>query len=238
MTDEFAARQRLYDSYVSTHASFDPAQTHLALSRQVRPLLPRERSSRILDIGCGAGDLLDLLQRAGYTETRGVDVSPEQVARAAERGISGVFEGDLLAALADERGTLDAVVALDVLEHFTVHEVMQVLDAIVTALRPGVGVLVARVPNAVSPFFGRYRYGDLTHRLAFTSQSLSQAMNEAGFAKSRFVAARPIPHGPTSMLRLITWTAIAAGLKGMLAVETGEIRGHIVTQNIMVVASR
>lgn len=229
-------RKLLYDRYVSTHASYDASQTRLALTRQVCPRLPKSRSARILDIGCGAGDLLALLQASGYEQTRGVDISPEQVARATERGVRGVQAGDLLASLEAEHGTLDAVVALDVLEHFDVQEVLRILHAAAHALRPTGGVLIARVPNATSPFFGRYRYGDLTHELAFTSSSLGQALRASGFVTTRFASIEPLPHSLASFARWLLWQLISAALKGILSVETGRLRGHIVTQNMMVVA--
>lgn len=231
-------RQRLYARYVSTQVTPGASGPQLTLERHVLPFLPTDRSARILDIGCGAGDLLARLQGLGYTQAVGVDVSAEQVIRAAERGVVGVHERDLRTALAEENGSLDAVVALDVLEHFDAVEVLGLLDDAVRALRPDGGVLIARVPNAVSPFFGRYRYGDLTHGVSFTSRSLRQALRLSGFSTARFVPVNPLVHSPVSLLRWMAWSLIAAGLKAALAAETGQLRGHVVTQNMMVHATR
>ena len=46
--------------------------------------LPEDKSSKILDLGCGSGYLLDLLLKSGYRNTSGVDISSDQVAFAAK----------------------------------------------------------------------------------------------------------------------------------------------------------
>jgi hypothetical protein len=98
--------------------------------------------------------------------------------------------------------------------------------------------LLVRTPNAASPFFGRYRYGDLTHGLAFTVRSLRQALASTGFGHVEFSAVDPVPHGLLSTARFVLWQLIAGLFKLCLAVETAQLRGHIVTQNIVVTARR
>jgi 2-polyprenyl-3-methyl-5-hydroxy-6-metoxy-1,4-benzoquinol methylase len=231
------ARDRLYASYVSTHAGTGGSHADVALLRQVLPLLPEDSNARILDIGCGAGEVIRLLHARGQIHACGVDASAQQTALAAERGIHGVRQGDLFEVLQDEPGGLDAVIALDVMEHFAPEEVMQLLDAIYAALRPG-GVFVGRTPNAVSPFGGRYRYGDLTHGISFTPRSLRQGLATAGFSSCLFRPVNPVPHGVASAVRFATWLGIASLLKVVLAVETGQVRDHIVTQNMILAARR
>jgi 2-polyprenyl-3-methyl-5-hydroxy-6-metoxy-1,4-benzoquinol methylase len=231
-------RTRLYEAYVTTHGTGATAgHADVALLKLVIPYLPHDRGARVLDVGCGAGDLVQLLHEQGFRAAAGVDVSAEQVALAASRGVQGVREGDLLEQLAQESGALDAVVALDVLEHFSPDETLGVLDAIAGSLRPG-GVLIARTPNATSPFAGRYRYGDLTHGLSYTTRSLKQALAAAHFSSIAFHPVNPVPHGLLSAARFGVWAVIAAMLKLALVAETGELRGHIVTQNLMVIARR
>lgn len=57
-------------------------------------------SARVLDLGCGEGDLLAwLVQRKGV-QARGVEISQEKVRRCVERGLS-VYQGDINKGLAD-----------------------------------------------------------------------------------------------------------------------------------------
>ena len=59
-----------------------------------------EDSSRVLDLGCGEGDLLAWLVRHKRVQARGVEISPERVRRCVEQGLS-VFQGDINQGLAD-----------------------------------------------------------------------------------------------------------------------------------------
>jgi len=231
------ARPRLYARYVSTHGT-DGADGGVLWARsQVIPRMPDSRTARILDIGCGAGGLVAMLRDDGYQHARGIDISEEQVALAHERGIEGVELADLKGHLSSAPETYDVIVALDVLEHFEPGEVLELLDLVARALKPG-GMLLARTPNAGSPFFGRYRYGDLTHGLAFTARSLRQALATTGFEHAEFSSVDPVPHGVLSAARFAVWQLIAGLFKFCLAVETGQLRDHVVTQNIVVTARR
>ncbi len=49
--------------------------------------------ARVLDVGCGSGELLELLVRRSGIDGRGVEISPEGVAACLARGLS-VMQGD------------------------------------------------------------------------------------------------------------------------------------------------
>jgi methionine biosynthesis protein MetW len=55
--------------------------------RLVRP------GARVLDIGCGEGDLLELLARERHVDGRGIEISPEGVSACLARGVA-VVQGD------------------------------------------------------------------------------------------------------------------------------------------------
>jgi len=227
---------RLYESYAATHAgSASPAATRLIYRRDIRPRLPAP-PARVLDIGCGQGELVRLLLADGY-QARGVDVSAEQVRIARHAGLRQVDEGDLHTYLAGTPASWDAIVATDVLEHLVKPDVLRAFDQVRRALAPG-GVFVARVPNAVSPLGGHIRYGDFTHQTSFTRRSMAQLAAVAGFACGRAYPCPPVAHGPASTLRALLWKPIAGLLSLALAVETGSLRGHITTQNLTFVAYR
>ena len=233
--DEARVRERLYDSYRSTHAEHEPRGLGApALRRNVIARLPADRRARILDIGCGDGELLLLMRAHGYTEVEGIDVSGEQVESARARGLD-VVRADAMTFLRSRPQRYDAICAIDLIEHFEKPDVVRLLELVAASLKPG-GTLVAQVPNGESPFFGRYRYGDFTHGTAFTSRSIRQIAANTGFAIVEAYPCEPVPHGARSLLRLAAWRAIAAVLKGMLLAETGVARGHIVTQNLVFTA--
>ena len=241
-----AYRQRIYQNYVTARGK-SLAPENLAglrprlpyLRQMVRRHFPSDRSVAILELGCGHGALLHVLHEAGYRKARGVDSSPEQVAAAQRLGIHGVTECDVMSALAVVRdGSLDVVVAFDLIEHFSKDELIQLVDEVRRVLRPN-GRWIIHVPNAESPFGSRMRYGDFTHELAFTRVSVAQLLKASGFAGVICFEDKPVPHGIKSAVRAALWACIRAGLLLYIAVETGAFdRTAVFTQNLLAVAVR
>lgn len=99
------------------------------------------RGGRVLDVGCGVGQVVRRLQEAGHRAC-GVDVSEPSVARARATGLDcQVYEGCRLP-FGDR--TFAAVGALNVLEH--VEEPEAFIGELVRVVAPG-GRLVVSSPN-------------------------------------------------------------------------------------------
>jgi len=238
---DLSYREPLYAGYVSTHAGRvdDGARGQLAAyyERHVLRHLPADRRARIVDVACGSAELLAALEALGYRACEGVDRSGEQVRAAHENGVANVTQGDAFAYLRERRDTFDAVVAVDFLEHLTKTEVIEFLHTARLALRPG-GRLVVQTCNGASPMFGRIRYGDFTHETAFTDRSITQVFLAAGLEPAGVYGIDPVAHGVRSRLRAIAWGAIKLAATLYLAAETGVLRGHILSQNLVAVATR
>ena len=230
-------RNRLYEAYASQHAGTrDGRVTAIVYRRDIRPLLPPASGGPVIDLGCGQGALVALMLADGY-DASGIDVSSEQVALAHAAGVDAVRLGDFVEGLAECHSCLAAVTATDFLEHLAKDEVLAAADAVTAALMPG-GVFVARVPNAVSPTGGHVRYGDFTHETWYTARSLHQIAAAAGFGSVVVRACPPVVHGAISALRVVAWKPVSGWYKLALAAETGRLRGHIVTQNLMFAARK
>lgn len=231
-------RSALYARYASWHAGASPnAAAAAVFRRDILPFLPADRGARVLDVGCGQGALVAELHRAGYWAATGVDVSPEQVALAHERGIMAVQQADYATVLVEREGQLDVVTATDFFEHLTKPEVVEAFRRIRLALRPG-GCLIGRCPNAVSPFAGNYQEGDFTHETSFTARSIRQVALSSGFDEVMVRPCPPVAHGLRSGVRRAIWAGFSGVFKLALASETGVLAGHIVTQNLVFVARR
>lgn len=237
-------RNHIYGAYVrASHKSPAPDTINGLkprapyLKRLIRNHFPPDRDAAIVDLGCGHGALIHFARQQGYRNAIGYDRSPEQIAAARRLGIEGVHEGDLQEILLTfSDGSLDAVVAFDVIEHFRKDELIDFVDKVYHVLRPG-GRWIIHTPNGESPFCTRVRYGDFTHELALTRESANQLLKAAGFGEVACYEDEPVPHGVKSVLRLIGWRMIRAGLRAYLAVETGDSnRDTILTQNLLVVA--
>ena len=236
-------RGRIYEHYVSGGQAGAPEtieglrSRELHLKQLIARHFPEDREAAVLDIGCGYGALLHFARQVGYRNVSGVDGCAEQISAATRLGIEGVQHGDLVEALeALPAASQDVIAALDVLEHFAKAELVAFVDAVQRVLRPG-GCWILRVPNGESPFFGRIRYGDLTHELAFTRESLSQLLLASGFRSVECFEDEPVAHGLKSWVRWGLWKLIRGGLRLYLAAETGDAsRGAVFTQNLLAVA--
>ncbi|HEY2050884.1 MAG TPA: methionine biosynthesis protein MetW [Caulobacteraceae bacterium] len=82
-----------------------------------RAILQLVRSkARILDVGCGEGDLLELLAREAHADGRGLEISSEGVSACLARGLS-VMQGDADRDLEDfPSGAFDYVVLSQTLQ--------------------------------------------------------------------------------------------------------------------------
>ena len=230
-------RSRLYEAYASQHVGRGSNQAAaLVYRRDIRPLLPTPAVGPVVDLGCGRGELVRLLQADGF-EAEGIDISPEQVALAHAAGVARVRHGDFRAILAAQPCHYAAITATDLLEHLTKPEVLQAFDDVAAALAPG-GVFVGRVPNAVSPFGGHIRAGDFTHQTSFTARSIRQLAAAAGFDSILARSSPPVAHGLASAARVTVWQMVSACYRIALAAETGMLRGHIVTQNLTFAARK
>ena len=230
-------RSRLYEAYATQHAGCGGSEAAaLVYRRDIRPLLPPPAAGPVVDLGCGRGELVRLLQVDGF-DAEGIDISPEQVALARAAGVARVRQGDFRAILAAHPAHYAAITATDLLEHLTKPEVLQTFDDAAAALAPG-GVLVGRVPNAVSPLGGHIRDGDFTHQTSFTARSIRQLAAAAGFDAVLARSCPPVPHGLASAVRVMVWQAVSACHRIALAAETGMLRGHIVTLNLTFAARK
>ena len=237
-------RARIYGSYRSTHVAPTRASAEAELASRAPYLaalvdrhFPENRDAEILDLGCGAGLLLHVARGRGYARVSGVDRSAEQVAAAAQLGVSNIVEGDLLETLASlPDDARDVVISFDVIEHFTAEELLRFVDEVRRVLRPG-GRWIIHTINAESPFFGRIRYGDFTHQQAFSGSSMRQLLRASGFSAVECYEDAPVVHGVASLARRIAWSGVRTLLRGYLAIETGSLdRGVILSQNFLTVA--
>ncbi len=209
------------------------------LTALIRTHFPADLQARILDLGCGAGVLLERAKELGYRDVRGVDRSPEQVAEARSAGLTEVVEGDALAHLTHlPAESLDCLVAFDVLEHVSKPELHAWMMAIHRALADE-GRLILHLPNGASPLGGRVVHGDLTHETVFTGRSIAQLLAAYGFQKISCHEDRPVGAKARVRLRRLGWQLIRFLLRLAIAVETGDRDPQMVlTQTFYCVAVR
>jgi SAM-dependent methyltransferase len=149
------------------------------LTRRPLSVLRRMTAGRLVDVGCGRGDLAARLVERGWHAV-GVEPSGEACAVARARGVDA--RQGTLADVALEPARYDAAVFQHSLEH--TEDPAGDLERVTAALRPG-GVALVTVPNFGS--WQRRRFGtawfhlDLPrHRTHFTAAGLACALERAG----------------------------------------------------------
>jgi 2-polyprenyl-3-methyl-5-hydroxy-6-metoxy-1,4-benzoquinol methylase len=182
-------------------------------------LLPARRDAAILDLGCGYGKFLYFLQSQGYTETQGIDLNPQQVGVARRLGVRNVECCEGKEFLGNSVGQFDFISAIDVLEHVPKDQVLEFLDRVHAALRPG-GRFLCQVPN-LAAFYRPLFYMDFSHETPFTATSLKQILELANFANVRVFPMGPVAHGVKSAIRCLVWKAITASLRLTQTIEGG-----------------
>jgi SAM-dependent methyltransferase len=134
---------------------------------------------RLLDVGCGSGDLAEAFAGAGW-EPFGVDTSAEACRLACARGVSA-FCGRL-DDVPWEEGTFDAVLFTDSLEHIRAPHVALTLAARLLRRDGLVGVTVPNFGSWQRRLFGTYWFHlDLPRHLQhFDAQTLVAVARTAG----------------------------------------------------------
>ena len=198
--------------------------------------LPADKNVRILDLGCGDGNSVYWLQKLGYKNASGVDLSIEQIEKGRSMGIENLQQADIIQYLSENKNEFDVIIAKDVIEHFTKDEVFEILQLINKNLKPG-GRFIMQVPNGQGMFYTSVFYGDYTHEVAYTESSINQVILNTGFTSSKCYPTGPIPFNLTGTIRSILWKLMVWKLKFWKMVETGSPKG-IFTQNIIAVIEK
>ncbi|MEO1085549.1 MAG: class I SAM-dependent methyltransferase, partial [Acidobacteriota bacterium] len=139
-----------------------------------------EGQGSVLDLGCGRGEALAVMESWGLS-ARGVDASSEMVARCCERGLTAT-QADLFEALADvPEASLGGVVSFHVIEHLPDVAVGRLVRLAWRALRPG-GLLILETPSPLAlAMSARDFWLDPTHTRPVHPGHLEVTFREAGF---------------------------------------------------------
>jgi glycosyltransferase involved in cell wall biosynthesis/SAM-dependent methyltransferase len=149
----------------------------------LRPYLPLlADASPVLDVGCGRGEMLDLLSEAGI-EAAGVDLDASMVRRCRHKG-HRVEQADAVAYLqAQVDESWGAVFAAQVVEHLHYDDLLELLTQSRRVLRPGGMVVLETVnPHALHAF--KTFWVDLTHRVPIYPEVLVAHCRNTGFDES------------------------------------------------------
>jgi 2-polyprenyl-3-methyl-5-hydroxy-6-metoxy-1,4-benzoquinol methylase len=238
-------RKHFYERYTQAQSRFgskDEALQRISaeqvmLNKAVGSFLPQSKHARVVDLGCGYGAFMMMLRDAGYSNLRGIDISPEQVNLAHDLGASMVELGTLESAI-NEESCVSLVTMFDVIEHLTRSEAISVLQGIHGMLDEG-GTLLLRTPNVDATLGTVLSFGDLTHEMHLNKYSALELFASLNYRHVEILPVKPV--GGSFAARIIR------GVLGPLA-SLGSRLTHITqgistsatisTPNMLIVARR
>ncbi|MCU0276161.1 MAG: methyltransferase domain-containing protein [Acidobacteria bacterium] len=143
------------------------------------PLFPA--GGEVLDIGCGRGEFLALLQESGRRPL-GLDLSDSMLEEARARGLEA-FKADALEFLkARPDDSLDGVFSSQVIEHFEPEYLRRVVAECFRVMRPG-AVLLLETINPLSLFaLSRIYFLDPTHQRPLHPEYMRYLLENTGFS--------------------------------------------------------
>ena len=201
-----------------------------------KKFLPDNKNIKILDIGCGMGHFLYFLEREGYQNFIGIDISEDQINFCKKDITEKVLVADIFEFL--KRGEkFNVISANDVIEHQPKEKLLEFLNLIFNSLNDG-GILFVKTDNMSNPFGLRGRYMDVTHEIGFTEHSLREILESVGFQKINIIGGfSPVKKTLRSLIGRILMIMTHKLLKFMFFVQGYPIP-EILTKDIIAIAHK
>jgi 2-polyprenyl-3-methyl-5-hydroxy-6-metoxy-1,4-benzoquinol methylase len=242
MKNELSYRSILYSNYFTNQAGrglskdnsekFSEEKTQF--TNEIIPLLPKNNSISILDLGCGIGSLLGAMKDHNYTNLIGIDVSEEQVVVAHALGINEVSCIDIRDFFAANNQSFDVICGMDIIEHFTKDELVDLLQLLKSRLNKN-GKVIFRTPNADAPFASIYAFGDFTHENLMNSNSAKQLMMATGFQNIQIQASHiKAKSAIKEIIRATLWKLICLRYKLILFASGRSSKEILFTPNMII----
>src|SRR3989338_11718285 len=149
---------------------------------------PKDKTVKVLDLGCSYGLFLAACKKLGYTNYEGVDFDSEAVNYATEEfGLTNIFKDDIFSFLSSRpNGNYDIITAFNLIEHVKKEQVMGLLSLISDKIKRG-GSIYIEVPNGDSPIGIHTFYSAITHEFAYTKSLMIRLLQMAGFEEIKVI---------------------------------------------------
>jgi O-antigen chain-terminating methyltransferase len=150
-----------------------------------------QRQENILDIGCGRGEFLELLRKAGI-KALGVDTDLDMVLYCREKGLDIVEEDAFVYLETLPDASLGGIFAAQLIEHLEPGRVIELVKLCYRKLRSG-GVLILETPNPTCLMvFAASFYMDFSHIRPLHPEAMRFLLASAGFQDIELKYAGPV----------------------------------------------
>src|SRR2546423_385027 len=148
-------------------------------------------SDRIVDVGCGRGEWLEVLRNEGLV-ARGIDVNKISLRECSELQLD-VTEADALdhlQSLSDR--SLNCVTAFHLVEHLSLQNLVRLIDESLRVLRPA-GLFIIETPNPENVTVATCNfYFDPTHRNPLPALTMKCILESRGFSRLEILELHPM----------------------------------------------
>jgi SAM-dependent methyltransferase len=153
---------------------------------------PTSVAGRIIDIGCGRGEMLSLLKQAGH-EVLGVDPDADMIDACSSRGLPAVLDDGIHFLSRTSDDSLKGIFCAQVVEHLITPELERLIVLAQEKLQRG-GVLVIETINPRSSYaLGNHFYADTSHVRPVHPETLRYICEQVGFTLVELEERSPHP---------------------------------------------
>jgi SAM-dependent methyltransferase len=190
--------QRLLDAFFATHEERFRG-SRAVIKERLSVYLPVLKEAKaggkghpILDLGCGRGEWLELLQEQGL-RAQGVDRNPAMVAECRQYALE-VIESDLISYLCSlPDSSLSGVTGFHIIEHLPFDVLLRLFDETVRVLQAG-GVAIFETPNPQNVLVSTHDfYLDPMHRHPLPSLLMKFIAESRGLGRVKVTPLHPPP---------------------------------------------
>lgn len=149
----------------------------------INPLKILKDEVKALDIGCGRGEWISLLNENGFN-ARGIDINESMVKVASQKGLNAAINDALGELKSLDENSIDIITAFQVVEHIKFDDVLELIKEAKRVLAP-CGILILETPNPENIMVGtQWFYLDATHKNPIPCELLSFATHYYGLERN------------------------------------------------------
>jgi 2-polyprenyl-3-methyl-5-hydroxy-6-metoxy-1,4-benzoquinol methylase len=197
------------------------------------------KSSRVLEVGPGKGELLSILNQKNIKNLDIIDNDQavlDYCQKTYQLKQTTLLKTDQ--SIKYLKNKYDLIILTQVFEHINKDSYLVWLRGLYKALKPGGHILIT-VPNGANPLSGTERYGDLQHQNIFTIYSLNELITFANLKNaSHKIIGFNIPlTNPINLVRIVL-QKILHSIFILLMIINGAIYQTLMAPNITLVIKK
>jgi len=163
-----------------------------AVKTQLEEYLPFfKKGNKVLDLGCGRGEFLDLL-KGKWIDAEGIDVNEQMVSICQDKGLT-CRKGDILEQLTEyANGSLGGIFSSQVIEHLLPPYLKRLLELAFVKLEPSAPIVMETI-NSTSVFaLVQIFHLDFSHKHPIHPQALKYLLESSGFEDIQIQYSAPL----------------------------------------------